>query len=100
MIKVKVSNSLEYLGTAITIVAQRQDGYHQVTPFNLDFIPVKHGERTTPCLVVDNDELLYALAQGLAEAGYLPDMSIDKQHELDATKYHLEDMRKLVFKGK
>ena len=101
MIKVKIANNCEFAGTALTIIAKRADGYHQVAPFNLTFLPVQKGEMTTPCLVITEeygDELFYALAQGLAEAGYLPDMSVDKQHELDATKYHLEDMRSLVFK--
>ena len=101
MIKVRIANNLQYAGTAITIVAKRADGYHHVLPFDLTFAPLRLGEMTTPCLVVheeEGDELLHALAQGLAEAGYLPDISIEKQHELDATKYHLEDMRSLVFK--
>lgn len=104
MIKVKIGFAPEWAGTVITILAKRQDGFHQVLPFNLTFAPIKAGEETSPCLVLDErsdgEELLHALAQGLAEAGYIPDVSRDKENELVAVKYHLEDMRKLVFKGK
>ena len=62
---------------------------------------MKIGEMTSPCIRIPEEEadnLLRALAQGLAVAGYLPDISRDRENELTATKYHLEDMRRLVLK--
>ncbi len=101
MIKVRIEIDPRYAGKTLTIIAKREDGYHQALPFNLDFTPLEKGMMASPCFVFgDDDELLHALAQGLAEAGYLPDVTMDKNRELDATKYHLEDMRKLVFKVK
>ena len=39
------------------------------------------------------------LATALAQAGYEPEVEKELKGELKSTKYHLEDMRKLVFKG-
>jgi len=97
-IKAHIENDPRYAGKTLTVIAKREDGYHQAKSFNLDFEPLAVGEMAIPCFVFgDDDTLLYALAQGLAEAGYLPDVVMDKNRELEATKYHLEDMRKLVF---
>ena len=41
--------------------------------------------------------ILKALAEALQQGGYIPKSAVDS--ELKASKYHLEDMRKLVFKG-
>jgi hypothetical protein len=42
-------------------------------------------------------ELLQAIADGLCENGIKAAKAPVVQNELDATKYHLEDMRKLLF---
>ena len=100
MIKVHIETDNRYAGKTMTIIAKRADGTHRASPFNIDFVPHQPGEFAEPCFVFgDDDELLKALAQGLAEAGYLPDVVMDKNKELEATKYHLEDMRGLVFNG-
>ncbi len=99
MIKVRIETDLRYAGKTLTIVTKRADGYHQALPFNLDFTPMEIGAMATPCFQFgDDEELLHALAQGLAEAGYLPDVAMDENRELEATKYHLEDMRTLALK--
>ena len=101
MIKVHIETDHRYARKTMTIIAKREDGFHQAAPFNLDMIPLELGVIAQPCFIFgDDDELLRALAQGLAEAGYLPDVVMDKNKELDATKYHLEDMRSLVFRDK
>lgn len=101
MIRVHIETDLRYAGKTMTIIAKREDGYHRASEFNIDFVPMAIGEFAEPCFIFgDDDELLRALAQGLAEAGYLPDVVMDKNRELKATQYHLEDMRKLIFKGK
>ena len=100
-IEVHIETDPRYAGKTLTIIARREGGYHQVSPFNLDFVPLELGEKASPCFQFgDDDELLYALAQGLAKAGYLPDVVMDKNKEIEATKYHLEDMRTLVFEKK
>jgi hypothetical protein len=45
-------------------------------------------------------QFLQGFANGLAEAGYKPDELKSQACELNAVKYHLEDMRKLVFVDK
>jgi hypothetical protein len=100
MIKVNISNGFEYGGRAIRIKDKRSEGYYRGI-LELKFEPVKLGEFISPSLVLDEDiaeDLLHAFAQGLAEAGYLPKVYQDKDNELKATKYHLEDMRKLALK--
>ena len=100
-IKAIVETDPRFAGKTLTIITKRNDDYHQVLPFNLVFTPLELGVMATPCLIFDDiegDDLLKALAQGLADAGYLPDVVVDKNKELEATKYHLEDMRSLVFK--
>lgn len=100
MIKVQITTDLSYAGKTMTIIAKHSDGHHMAIPFNIDFKPIQKGEMTSPCFVQsdDGDDLFQALAQGLAEAGYFPQVYQDKDNELKATKYHLEDMRRLVFK--
>lgn len=44
-------------------------------------------------------QFLQALADAAWEAGIYPRQIKDKQDELTAVKYHLEDMRKIVFSG-
>jgi hypothetical protein len=45
------------------------------------------------------NELLQAIADGLCEYGIKARQAPVVQNELDATKYHLEDMRKLMFEN-
>ena len=42
-------------------------------------------------------QILQGLVQALVDAGYRPDELKAQDKELDATKFHLEDMRRLVF---
>ena len=53
----------------------------------------------TPTIVVGwmgGGELLQAIADGLCENGIKAKQAPVVQNELDATKYHLEDMREIV----
>ena len=99
--KVKIENQTQWTGqVAISILGKQGNEHHQASPCELLFVPIQLGEMTSPCIRIDEDNadnLLRALAQGLAEAGYLPDVSCAKDNELAATKYHLEDMRRLTF---
>jgi len=84
----------------VSILAERTDGLHQVLPFNLTFTPVTLDEMVSPCLVLSDDQagdFLQGFAQALAEAGYFPDITQNKESDLKATEYYLEDMRALVF---
>lgn len=69
-------------------------------PFELAFVPIEHnGKSPDPTLTVSgmmSREFLPALANGLAEAGFRHEST--DVGELKATKYHLEDMRKVALK--
>jgi hypothetical protein len=52
--------------------------------------------RPTVKLSVDGHRVLQAMANELARKGYKPEGNPVLENELTATKYHLEDMRKLV----
>ena len=48
----------------------------------------------------DARQFLQGLAEGLVDAGFKPDELKVANERIKATEYHLEDMRKLVFKVK
>jgi len=48
----------------------------------------------------DAGQFLQGLADGLVEAGFKPDELKVADEKVEAIKYHLEDMRMLVFKNK
>lgn len=63
-------------------------------------VPDKFGEVMRPSATLPRhlqDQIVRALIDGLQEADLMPKMGATEA-ELKATKYHLEDFRKLVFK--
>lgn len=89
------------LQTDVFIVDEKEDGTRLLAkPMNLCFEEMKESLKHKPSLSFSGPmgrEFLPKLAQGLAEYGYRP--RSDDAQELKATKYHLEDMRKMVFKN-
>lgn len=81
-------------------IDERSDGRRFIgKPTEIFFDEMIDGERSKPTLVFDRlrgNEFLQSLANALAEVGYKVDIS-SEIGELKATKYHLEDLRKLVF---
>jgi hypothetical protein len=72
-------------------------------PVNLVFTLDAHDKPLDPTLSFVHHhatQFLQTLADGLAESGFLPKLTEKMQGELGAIKYHLEDMRILVFKEK
>lgn len=60
---------------------------------------VKEGTDIKPFLslsMYEAEEVLQALASALANEGHRPDSQAKLEGVLEATKYHLEDVRKLV----
>ena len=51
-------------------------------------------------VLAQEDGLLRSLVDGLIAHGIKPSKPIKNTQELDAIKYHLEDMRKIVFEEK
>jgi len=61
--------------------------------------PVVEGTDIKPFLVMpifDAEDMLQALTSAIAEHGHKPDSQAKIEGVLEATKYHLEDVRKLV----
>lgn len=79
---------------------EREDGkLYIVKPMEMTLEPYKEGEHRDPSLRIGYDmapQFLKALAEALAEEGVKTDNDHKIQGLLDATKYHLEDMRKLM----
>lgn len=71
-------------------------------PIELKFKEHQVAEREEPTLILPRfmaDDFLRALAEGLDEMGIKTDQDAKLAGTLDATRYHLEDMRRLAFKG-
>lgn len=82
----------------------RQPNYKAVAlPMDLVFEKMEAGKEYEPSLRIPGfmlPQFLEALAAALDKSGVRPP-SVDRMEgELKATKGHLEDMRKLVFKGR
>lgn len=68
-------------------------------PIELTFEPLREGQKTTPTLVFqgvrETEEFLREMVSAIKDAGY--DRVDATGKELAAVRFHLEDMRKLVF---
>ncbi len=69
-------------------------------PMELDFSEYDDFKISKPSLSFDQfrggSQFLQALLDGLVEAGFVPEKG--PESELKATRFHLEDMRKITFK--
>ena len=89
----------------IYIVEEGERGQRYLAkPMNLEFVELKEGESQEPSIKISRvfgkeTNFLQALSDALAVAGYEPKTVEENKGELKAIKIHLEDMRKLVFKG-
>lgn len=86
--------------TEIWIIERHQDGREFIVePLNVVFKEINPSQRTDPSLTFAGPiakELFPALHAAMIQSGYL---APEKSEAIDSIKYHLEDMRKLVFKG-
>lgn len=85
-------------GLAISIAEKRNGKFFVAKPVQLEFVEVDGYTRTEPTLQLDpfsGQALLEAFAKALDKAGVKTDVG-QVRAALDATKYHLEDMRTLV----
>lgn len=85
----------------VYLVGEKHDGTKYLAkPTELVFEPISlDGVATKPTLEFNgfmSREFFPALAEGLAEVGYRA--KTDEVGELKATKLHLQDLQKLVFK--
>ena len=73
-------------------------GHGTQCDYSMDIKISKSAKREVfECIAGDlPDGAYWAMAEALQMGGYIPKAAVDA--EIKATKYHLEDMRKLVFK--
>ena len=85
--------------TGILFTCQENGKTLYAKPIELVFEPIKLGDLIVPTIDLDfftSKELLKALANGLQKVEVYPDKESQVKGELNATKYHLEDMRALL----
>ena len=94
----------DFMGTNVWLVHKKGSELTTVHPIDLMLTTtINSWETPEPTLTFsghDSIQFLQGLADGLAEVGFRPDILKASDKELSATRYHLEDMRKLVFKEK
>jgi hypothetical protein len=71
--------------------------FYHAKPIQMEAIET--GMLTEPCLSLMLEEA-QLLMDNMWDAGVRPSQSVGTAGQLDATKYHLEDMRRLVFKDR
>ena len=103
-LKVHIEHDARFRGTAIYLYGKDAQGEFVIEPVDLVSRHFEAGEALDrPTLIFsgrDGEEFLQSLAENLVRIGFKPDELKAKAGELSAVTYHLEDMRKLVFKDK
>jgi hypothetical protein len=86
---------------AISFVTIGRNGKRYIAePITLNFKEIGGAEATKPTLTIYSEvatPFLQAMAQALDERGIKTENDFKIQGLLEATKYHLEDLRKLIF---
>lgn len=101
-LKVHIEHDEKFRGTAIYLYGKDKGGEFVIEPMDLVVRHYEQSERLDqPTLVFsgrDGEVFLQSLAQSLVTLGFKPDELKAVESEKAAISYHLEDMRKLVFK--
>lgn len=101
-LEVHIEHDARFRGTAIYLYGKNKDGDFVIEPIELVMKPYHIGDSLDrPTFVFsgkDGELFLQALAQALTRIGFKPDELKASNEQINALKYHLEDMRKLVFK--
>jgi len=99
--RVAINFEPRFGGMAVWFYEDRADGRYVVKPMQLELEKIPLGESIEPTLLFDEvngTEFLNSLATALVGAGFKPDEIKAHDKQVEAMKYHLEDMRNLVFK--
>jgi hypothetical protein len=77
------------------------NGYpsHVAKPVELEFVPMEEGKISQPTVSINSlegQQLLKSLIEELENQGIRADKEAKNEGELIASKYHLEDLRKLL----
>ena len=102
-IKVEIERDASMRGYAIWVTNQLPNEAIQLAkPVELQFSPVDYSaaypEPTLRLYGADADDFLRGFANALVASGFKTDELGNVNQEIVAIKYHLEDMRTLVFK--
>lgn len=85
--------------TNIAFLVQRNGQWHIAKPVKLEFEPIKEGDETPATMMLAPEvatEFLNSLSQALDDRGIKPANDHKLAGQLEATKFHLEDMRGLL----
>src|SRR3990167_4854581 len=100
-LKVHIEHDPRFRGTAIYVYGKDKDGDFVIERTELVARHYQLGEfLNSPTFVFSGGEgetFLQSLAEGLVRIGFKPNELKAKEGETAAIKYHLEDMRRLVF---
>lgn len=103
-LKVHIEHDPRFRGTAIYLYGKDSRGEFIIEPINLVVKHYELGESLDkPTFIFsgrDGESFLQSLAEALVRIGFKPDELKAKDGEITAIKYHLEDMRQLVFHRK
>jgi hypothetical protein len=97
--KVKIYKNPYKAAIDILIYEEREGKRYIAQPVTLVFKEWKEGETIEPTLTVAHfleDEFLKALAEALDEKGIKTDKDAKIEGLLEATRHHLEDLRRLL----
>lgn len=72
--------------------------YFQAKPLNFEHLPNALGQNIEPFISIDKI-MAQALFNDLWQIGYRPSDGTGNSGHVEALKYHLEDLRRLVFKN-
>ena len=100
MIKVYIATEPWSAKIGILFTEERNGKRYVVKPVDLVFEEVKDNSATEPTIRFDHflaPEFLKALAEALDKHNIKTENDFKIQGLLEATKYHLEDMRKITF---
>ena len=100
-IKVEIQRNPAIRGYDIWVTSEAKDGSLGLAkPILFEFEEIKEGVWSHPTFQLsarDADEFLSSFATALSRSGFKSDELKNTENQISAIKYHLEDMRSLVF---
>lgn len=100
--KCKLANDPMSLNTMLYVFRESSKGHVEFATMEDGHIMLHEGDRLGPVkpFLILNDymakELFQSLAEALGKSGYKTEINHKAEGLLEATKFHLEDMRKLL----
>ena len=101
--KVAIRFDPTFAGMSVWLYENKPDGEYIVKPTKLELEKYELGAQIEPTFRFNESggtEFLNSLVNALVEAGFKPDEIKAHDRQVEAIKYHLEDMRSLALKSK